>query len=33
MTAESNKHIMERFSREFLLTGDAALGSQGEHIP
>ncbi len=28
MTAESNKHIMERFTHEFLPTGDAALGEQ-----
>jgi hypothetical protein len=26
--AESNTHIMERFTREFLPTGDAALGEQ-----
>jgi steroid delta-isomerase-like uncharacterized protein len=28
MTAESNKHIMERFTSEFLTTGDAALAEE-----
>jgi steroid delta-isomerase-like uncharacterized protein len=28
MTAESNKRIMERFTREFLTTGDAALAEE-----
>jgi steroid delta-isomerase-like uncharacterized protein len=28
VTTESNKHIMERFTREFLTTGDAALAEE-----
>ena len=28
MTAETNKHIMERFTSEFLTTGDAALAEE-----